>query len=215
MLEESVVLHRSGPGAAAQRATEKPRPLPELMIGLATFALYVVVENLGGGGRAAAAEQNGRALLATEQSLHVPLEIWLNSWVVPHQRLRVVANYEYAYTYLVTALVLLVWLYRRWPDVYRWARTSFILMNVIGLTCFLIYPVAPPRLLDPSPFVDTVRKDGTWGSWGSPMIDHANQLAAMPSLHIAWAVWVSVVLACVTGKWWVQGVSAAHVTLTA
>jgi PAP2 superfamily/Wax ester synthase/diacylglycerol acyltransferase catalytic domain/WS/DGAT C-terminal domain len=209
-----VVLHRSGPGAAAQRANERPRLLPELTIGLATFAVYVVVESLGGQGRSDTAERNGRALLAAEERLRVPVEVWLNGWLVPHQRLRVVANYEYAFTYLVTAFVLLVWLYRHRPEVYRWARSSFILLNVLGLTCFALYPVAPPRLLDPSPFVDTVTTDGTWGSWGSPMIDHANQLAAMPSLHIAWAVWVSVVLACVTSRWWVQGLSGVHITVT-
>jgi diacylglycerol O-acyltransferase len=210
-----VVLHRSGPGAASQRALERPRLLPELTIGLATFALYVVVEGLGGEGRTAAAQQHGRSVLTVEQALHVPVEVWLNAWLVPHARLRVAANYEYAYTYLITAFVLLVWLYKRRPDVYRWARTSFILLNVLALTCFALYPVAPPRLLDPSPFVDTVTVDRTWGSWGSPMIDHANQLAAMPSLHIAWAAWVSVVLACLSSQWWVQGLSGLHITVTA
>src|SRR5215468_3919328 len=121
----------------------RARLVPELMIGLATFALYVVVEQLGGHGRTAAAEHNGRALLAVEQRAGVPVEVWLNSWIVAHQRLRVLANYEYAFTYLVTALVVLVWLYRCRPDVYRWARTSFVLMNAIGLACFALYPVAP------------------------------------------------------------------------
>ena len=195
-------------------ASARPRLLPELTIGLATFALYVVVESLAGQGRTTAAERNGRALLAAEQNLRVPAEVWLNSRLVPHPTLRVLANYEYAFTYLVTAMVLLVWLYRRRPEVYRWARTSFVLLNVIGLTCFALYPVAPPRLLVPSPFVDTVTTDGTWGSWGSPMIDHANQLAAMPSLHVAWAVWVTVVLIGVTSRWWVQGLSGVHIAVT-
>ena len=44
--------------------------------------------------------------------------------------MRVLANYEYAFTYLVTALWLLVWLYRRRPEMYRWARTSFLLLNI-------------------------------------------------------------------------------------
>ena len=39
-------------------------------------------------------------------------------------------------------------------------------------------------------------------------------MAAMPSLHIAWAVWVSVVLALLSSRWWVQGLSALHVTVT-
>jgi WS/DGAT/MGAT family acyltransferase len=198
-------------------APPQPRahPVRELTIGLATFAFYIVVEQLGGHGRTAAAEDNGRALLAAEHRLGVPVEVWLNSWIVPHQRLRVLANYEYAFTYLVTAMVVLVWLYWRRPEAYRWARTSFVLMNILGLACFALYPVTPPRLLGDASFVDTVASDGTWGSWGSPMVNHANQLAAMPSLHIAWAVWVSVVLAGITSRWWLQGLSAAHITVTA
>src|ERR1043166_6657637 len=74
--------------------------------------------------------------------------------------------------------------------------------------------MAPPRLLHGAPVVDTVTRDPTVGSWGSPLVGNANQLAAMPSLHVAWAVWVSVVLACISGARWLQGVSAFHVLLT-
>src|SRR6185369_4832861 len=94
------------------------------------------------------------------------------------------------------------------------ARTTFVVLNVLGVAGFALYPVAPPRLLNGGGFVDTVSSDGTWGSWGSPVVAHANQLAAMPSLHIAWALWVSVVLARLSGRRWVQVASAIHVTVT-
>jgi len=107
-----------------------------------------------------------------------------------------------------------VWLYIRRPDVYRWARTSFLVINLIGVGCFAVYPVAPPRLLAGAGVLDTVSAGRSWGSWGSPFVTHANQLAAVPSLHVAWALWVSVVLASVSSMWWVQLASAAHVTVT-
>jgi diacylglycerol O-acyltransferase len=205
------------PAAGRRTLNDAPRPpaLGELGIGLLTFALYVLVEGLGGPGREDAAQQTGRALLAIEKRLHIPVEVWLNTWLTPHALLRLIADYEYAFTYIVTALWLLVWLYRRRPNTYRWARSSFVLLNIIALACFALYPVAPPRLLAGTQFVDTVSADGTWGSWGSPVVARANQLAAMPSLHIAWALWVSVVLACISGRWWVQALSAWHVTVTA
>ena len=109
------------------------------------------------------------------------------------------ANYEYAYTYVLSAFLLLGWLWWRRPDVYRWARTSFVWLNLLGIACFALYPLAPPRLLAGAGFVDTVLRGGTVGSWGSPLVAHANQVAAMPSLHVAWALWVSVVLALVHG----------------
>ncbi len=50
--------------------------------------------------------------------------------------------------------------------------------------------MAPPRLLTGYGFIDTVVAFHTWGSWGSTSVDAAsNQFAAMPSLHVGWALW--------------------------
>ncbi|HKE66298.1 MAG TPA: phosphatase PAP2 family protein [Micromonosporaceae bacterium] len=194
--------------------TSAPPAWREILIGLITFGCYSMVAGLSTAGRAASAERNGRSILRFERSAHIAWEDGLNRWLVPHDVLRVLANYEYAYTYVLSALILLIWLYVRRPDTYRWARTWFLVMNAIAFVCFALYPVTPPRLLRGEGFVDTVTLGHTVGSWGTPLIGHANQLAAMPSLHIAWALWVSVVLACISGAWWVQGISAVHVLLT-
>lgn len=97
---------------------------------------------------------------------------------------------------------------------YRPTRDSFLLLNLIGFACFAIYPVCPPRLLPGPGFVDTVLQGHTGGSWGTPMVANANQLAAMPSLHVAWALWVSVALARLAGGIPVQILSAVHVVVT-
>ena len=129
-----------------------------------------------------------------ERDLWMDIEPWLNDALQPHRTLVTLANYEYATTYVVSAFALLVWLLVRAPEEYRPARNSFVLLNLAAIGCFALWPTAPPRLAGQG-FVDTVRLGQTWGSWGSPVGDHANQLAAMPSLHFAWAVWVSAVLA--------------------
>jgi len=207
---------RGRPVAGASRSSTTAPPLwRELFGGLVVFAIYSAVAGLDWSGRAAAADAHGRALFALERALRLDLELPLNHWLVPHEALRTFANYEYAVTYIASALALLAWLYVKRPDTYRWARSSFLLLNVLALACFALYPVTPPRLLPELGFVDTVRQGHTWGSWGSPMVEHANQLAAMPSLHIAWALWVSVVLACVSGARWLQVASGVHVLATA
>jgi uncharacterized membrane protein YdcZ (DUF606 family) len=43
-------------------------------------------------------------------------------------------------------------------------------------------------------FIDVVAKVGGLGSWHNLLISHADQLAAMPSMHLAWAVWCSLVV---------------------
>jgi diacylglycerol O-acyltransferase / wax synthase len=178
------------------------------------FGVYLAVDHLSGTARARAADTNGRAILHLERALRIDIEYGLNRWLAPRGFLRVVANYEYAFTYVISAFVLLFWVYARRPGLYREVRRSFVWVNLIALVCFAFYPVRPPRTLAGAGFIDTVRLSHTWGSWGSPMVDGANQVAAMPSLHVGWALWVTVVLARLSGRALLQALSAVHVLVT-
>jgi diacylglycerol O-acyltransferase len=192
----------------------KPRPGPELALGLATFAAYLAVDALAGPARSAAARAHALQLSGWERALHLDLEGRANAWLDLHPVLRTLANYEYGSTYIIAAFGLLGWLYLRRPKEYRRARSSFVLLNLVAIGCFALYPVMPPRLVTGQGFIDTVTQGHTVGSWGSPLVEHANQLAAMPSLHVGWALWVSAVLARLSGGWGTQLFSAAHVALT-
>jgi diacylglycerol O-acyltransferase / wax synthase len=197
-----------------QSPRQPPRLWREFALGLAVFGLYVLIETFSTQAREIAALRHGEQILAFERALHIDLETPLNEWLARHTTLQVFANYEYAITYIVSALWLLIWLYRKRPDVYRWARNSFVILNLIAFAGFVWYPTAPPRLIAGEGFYDTVLHGHTWFSWGSPLVSSANQLAAMPSLHLAWALWVSVVLACISSSRWVQSGSALHVLVT-
>lgn len=201
-------------GGAADGDSLRPPYRRELGIWLAVLAVYVVLTSIEWSGRQRAAVENSRWLFDLERSLHVDIELALNHWLVPRGGLRAAANYEYALTYIVSSFGLLIWLYLRRPAAYCWARTSFILLNLVSLICFAVYPVAPPRLVADLGFTDTVVLDRTWGSWGSPLVSHANQLAAMPSLHIGWALWVSLILATIASGRLSQTVSALHILVT-
>jgi diacylglycerol O-acyltransferase len=200
--------------ATVRAEPTRPRVRVEVTLGLAVFGYYLVVSHLGGAGRRARAIRHAEAVYGLEQALWLDVERGLNRALRPHHLLVTLANYEYATTYVVSALALLTWLLVRRPEQYRSARNSFLLLNVLAITCFALWPTAPPRLVPGQGFVDTVRLGQTWGSWGSPVGDHANQLAAMPSLHFAWAVWVSVVLAWIGHHWWLQSISGVHVAVT-
>ncbi len=213
---------RPGPdaaGPAPPRLTARPPGRPsavrELALGLAVFAVYALATGRDASARSATARAHAYDVLGLERALHLDVEGPLNRWLAPQPVLRVLANYEYATTYVLSAFLLLLWLWLRRPEVYRWARSSFVLLNVAAIACFELWPLMPPRLLPPSEgFVDTVLLGRTWGSWGSPLVGHANQLAAMPSLHFGWAIWVSVVLARTSGGRRTQLVSGVHVLVT-
>ncbi|SFJ67018.1 Protein of unknown function [Amycolatopsis sacchari] len=199
--------HRLGP-------VTRPRWWGELLGGLVLFGVYLLIEAKPLPSREARALDHGDAILAFERFLHLDFELPMNTWLAGQGWLRTAANYEYAITYIASALILLVWVYARHPGQYRQVRNSFAWVNLLALACFWLFPVAPPRMLAGAGFVDTVRLGHTWGSWGSPMVENANQLAAMPSLHVGWALWVSVVLARISGGRVVQAVSAVHVLVT-
>lgn len=197
-----------------QYGGKEPRLWRELGLGLLLFGCYLLVDSLESGARHAAALAHGRDLASLERRLHIDIEGPLNRALAPHHTLSTLANYEYATTYIVSALLLLAWLWARHRELWRPARDSFVVLNLLAIATFWLYPTAPPRMLGDLGFIDTVSRGRTIGSWGSGLVDAANQIAAMPSLHVGWALWVSVVLARITARRSVQLLSAVHVLLT-
>ena len=82
-------------------------------------------------------------------------------------------------------LGLVAWTWWRRPDIYRPLRNDLVLANLIGFAVFWQYPLAPPRML--AGFVDVVERVAGPRRWHNELISHADQLAAMPSMHLAWA----------------------------
>jgi hypothetical protein len=71
----------------------------------------------------------------------------------------------------------------------------------MGLIGFTLLPTCPPRLLSAGHgFVDTMAQYSSYGWWGGEasaprgMGGMTNQYAAMPSLHVGWALWCGVML---------------------
>jgi hypothetical protein len=84
---------------------------------------------------------------------------------------------------------------------YRAARTWLMTSTFMGLIGFTLLPTCPPRLLSASHgFVDTMAQYSSYGWWGGEasaprgMGGMTNQYAAMPSLHVGWALWCGVIL---------------------
>jgi membrane-associated phospholipid phosphatase len=157
---------------------------------------------------------HGREILGFERSLHIAPELALNRWLVAHQTLGTLLSYYYDNAHFIVTFGLLCWLWWKRADLYRPLRSTLVAINVIGLIVFWLYPVAPPRMLDG--FTDVIASSHTLGSWhtGSLAAD-ANQFAAMPSLHIAWAAWCGLVLWRLSPRRWVRTLALLYPSLTA
>ncbi len=128
----------------------------------------------------------------------------------------IVLSYYYDNAHFIVTFGLLGWLWWQRPDLYRPLRNSLVLINVIGFAVFWRYPVAPPRLLPGTGFVDIVANSHTFGSWHSgKLAADADQLAAMPSLHLAWASWSALAIWRLARRWWWRALALLYPVITA
>lgn len=157
---------------------------------------------------------HARDILSLEQSLHIAPEHALDRWLAAHHTLGLVVSDYYDNAHFVVTLGLLGWLWWRRADLYRPLRNALVLVNVIAFVVFWRFPVAPPRMLPG--FTDVVASTHALGSWHSgALASQANQLAAMPSLHIAWAVWCTIVIWKLSARRWVRALGVVYPCLTA
>jgi hypothetical protein len=138
---------------------------------------------------------HARGIYHVERVLHLDPELALDHWLAGHHVLALWVSDYYDNAHFFVTFALIGWLWWRRPDLYRPLRNNLVLINVIGFVVFWLYPLAPPRLLPGSDFVDVVSLSHAFGSThAGALADSANELAAMPSLHLAWAAWCGLVL---------------------
>ncbi len=164
--------------------------------------------------RLSAALGHARAILSFEQSLGISPEHSLDSWLAGHPTLGLILSDYYDNAHFIVTLGLLGWLWWSRADIYRGLRSSLVLINVLAFVVFWRYPVAPPRMLPG--FTDIVASTHAIGSWhDGALASDANQLAAMPSLHIGWALWCAVAVWSATRLRWLRVVAVVYPFLTA
>jgi PAP2 superfamily len=177
---------------AHRRAWMAIRGFREVLLVVAVYSLYDITRYLVAGDHEGAMS-HGRQILRFERRIGVAPEHWLNHLVSPHALLAVPADYIYATLHYLVTPAVLVWMWRRHSEHYIRTRTVLLATTLVGLACFTLWPAAPPRMLPG--FIDTMARYSHYGWWGGAAsaprgFGHdTNQYAALPSLHVAWALW--------------------------
>ena len=153
----------------------------------------------------------GRELWDLERRLHLPSELTLQRAVLGHPLVVQAANRYYAIMHVPALIAVLIWAFVWHRDRYPLVRNTLALTTGACLAIQLI-PLAPPRMYPGLGFVDTAHLYGqsVYGAVGTGISD---QLSAMPSVHVGWAVLVG--LAAVlfgTSRW--RWLVVAHPVLT-
>ena len=108
-------------------------------------------------------------------------------------------KYEHFATLAAVVIYLLLWRAARYP----WFRRVLVLTTTLGLVGHIVYPLTPPRLRPDFGLVDTGVRFGE-SVYGADPNNHGliNQYAAMPSLHVAWAVLFALMVLLVARSPW-------------
>jgi PAP2 superfamily len=165
-----------------------------LMVAYAAWQ-YAGSFTFGGLDRAVA---SGLEIARWEDFLGWPSGAAMQAPVLAHEWLVRIADTYYATAHITVFIVTLSWVFLRHREDWPFTRTTVFLTTG---ACLLIQykPVAPPRLIPELGVVDTAARTGLSVYTAIP---GANQYSAMPSVHIAWAAAVALLIIVIARSPW-------------
>jgi hypothetical protein len=203
--------------AAVGRRTREERRFSgrrEVAIGLGIYGLYLLASRRkrGEAGRAQAA-RNAERVVALERRLGIHVEPRLQELLLPHRRVLGVLNVAYVVSNAALTVGWLMHLYaRRHPEFHRFRRAA-VLTTLACQPVFFAFPCAPPRSLDH--LVDTIADVSGFDLDTGPVAQLYDPLAAMPSIHVAYAVVTAAGVAAAAESAALRAVAPAYPPLVA
>ncbi|HEX4110579.1 MAG TPA: phosphatase PAP2 family protein [Solirubrobacteraceae bacterium] len=205
------LLDRYGP-RRAPRGTR--RTWLDILVVVWLAWVYDAINNLPSV-RQAAAYRHGRLLYSIEHTLHLDPEHAINHWLAAHWTLAhvVVWYYNNVHGLMTFGMIGVLWWLR--PQLLRELRPALIMLNLVAMAVFWAYPTASPRMLVSHGYVDLTAAVAHLPVWtAGATARYANQLQSFPSLHIAWAVWVSIAAWRLTRRRWLRAAAVIYPFIT-
>jgi membrane-associated phospholipid phosphatase len=155
-------------------------------------------------GSADVARRHAEQVWNLERDVGLPDEQRFQRWVLSSHQAIEVANFVYKHVHFPAMIVTLLVLFTVRRTAYIRVRNVVILTTALALVGHVMFPLAPPRLVPHLGIVDTGRAFGESAYQVRPGAGFANQFAAMPSMHVAWAIIIAaaVVSSCRTRWRW-------------
>jgi hypothetical protein len=169
------------------------------------YAVWQLAGDISGASRSGALSR-ARWIERAEHWLPLPSERSVQHALLGQRYVIEGANLYYAAMHMTSMLLFLIWLFVRHRDRYRQIR-QVMAWTTLGCLLVQLVPVAPPRMLPG--IIDTgLRFHQSVYDHGLPI----DQLSAMPSVHVAWAVLVGYYVWRVSPSRW-RFVGPLHATL--
>jgi hypothetical protein len=143
-------------------------------------------------GKATAAFQHARELIQLERTMHLFVEPSIQTWASGSHVLMDVSSWLYVNAQTSVTLVGLVYLYLRHNGSFYFVRNMLLIAMTIALVSYAVFPTAPPRFMPEWGFIDSVSDfTGVHVSHASATMSALfNPYAAVPSMHVAFALMV-------------------------
>ena len=142
-------------------------------------------------GQAGLAFENARDLVHFERTIGLFFEPGLQAWARGQDWILTGANWMYVNSHFVVTTTFLIWLYIARNQAYYFVRNMFMVAMSLALVGYLAYPTAPPRFLPEWGFTDSVASLVGESAENSANVLY-NPFAAVPSMHVAFALMIAV-----------------------
>jgi hypothetical protein len=163
------------------------------------YYLYRVVRGVVDD-RTAAAFANAREIVHIEHGLGIFPEPAIHQFAERTEIVSDAASWMYVNSHFVITTATLGYIYLRRNDSFYFVRNMFMVAMGIALVLYVVFPTAPPRLLPELGFKDSVASFTGVTSQDTDLL--VNPYAAVPSMHVCFALMLSVPMARLVRRRW-------------
>jgi membrane-associated phospholipid phosphatase len=175
-----------------------PKGWPDLVRQIVLFCgaywLYRLVRGFTDG-RAGEAFENAREVIRLEQHLGLFIEPAIHTWTEGQRWLIDFTSWMYVNSHFVVTTFTLAFIYLRRNQSFYFIRNMFMVAMGIALVLYAAYPTAPPRFMPEWGFQDSVAEFTGLTSSNSSADALYNPFAAVPSMHVAFALMLGIPMA--------------------
>jgi len=134
---------------------------------------------------------HARDLISLERGMHLFVEPSIQAWASGSHFVILLASWLYVNAQGPITIAALLYLYMRHNSSFYFVRNMFLIAMAIALIGYVVFPTAPPRFMPEWGFMDTV-SDFTGVHLTHTSVSNAvyNPYAAVPSMHVAFALMV-------------------------
>jgi hypothetical protein len=170
-----------------------------LLVALAFLLYFVVRANVIDNPELAL--RHARHVIEAEKSLGILHEYDWQQAIIDHRLPVRFFNFVYFWLDfpLIAALGLLMYWKRRRQ--YTFTRDAILASGAFALVCYYLFPVAPPRLVPELGIIDSLQAFSNLSYQAQSTSFFVNPYAAMPSLHVGWAVLIAIGVGWAFGSW--------------